>query len=109
MYDMICYVIGAFTSAPILQQQASVFNEAIHGEAKPVPLSFTQPMVEAAMLSQQLPYQQAITAPIASSFPQGKAVKPIKEFKIVNAPIMVYHCCISYIIILIIIIIASQR
>jgi hypothetical protein len=79
--------LDAFPSAAVLQQQASLYNAAIMGEPKPVPLSFTQPMIDAAMLSQQLPYQQAIAAPAAHQFPQGKSVKPVKEFKYVNAPI----------------------
>jgi hypothetical protein len=77
--------LDAFPSAAVLQQQSLLYNAAIMGEPKPVPLSFTQPMIDAAMLSQQLPYQQAIATPAA--FPQGKTVKPVKEFKYVNAPI----------------------
>jgi Flp pilus assembly protein protease CpaA len=59
------------------------------GGSKPVPLSFTQPMIDAAISSQQLPYTQAIAAPLAASFPTSKAPKPVKEFKYVNAPITV--------------------
>jgi hypothetical protein len=81
--------IGAFPTAGIMEQQTSTFNEAIHGEAKPIPQSFVQPMIERAMLSTSLPYTQYVTSPIQASFPQAKAPKPIKEFKFVNAPITV--------------------
>jgi len=77
---------GVWDNPQAIRQQQSTYNDALFGGAKPIPQSFVQPMLDAAMLSQQTPYTAAVQES-TTAFPHSKGVKPIKEFKFVNAPI----------------------